>query len=877
MLRRLIFSFRLRMAGLAAFIVLSMSALQGALPPARLSVSDAGSDAYGAARDAGVRIQTASAGGPVQYLTPPYLQNVRSNAIAIMWELDVAAECAVEYGLDASYGLQTPCTRQPSGAGTEVYRCTLTNLQPGTTYSFRAIANGQPGRAGAFTTAPAEPGPFSFCVWSDSQGSNHGSYDADPLEPTKSMFRHMASSGIQFAVTCGDLAESGSSYADTRRYYLDRVALLLGTRVPWFVAWGNHDGGATSLIRRFADQPSQQRPGYTAGYGSYSFDYAGCHFVCIDYASSAVDIATWLESDLQSTANRNARFTFVFIHIPPYCELWIDGNAGLRATLVPLMEAYGVDVCFSGHTHEYSRGFLNGVYYCVTGGGSWLDFPEVLVADWDHMTVGGQHAIPGIYKPSPASGGGLVNEYVRVDVTENSFTASMIAFSPDGKVLGPLDQFSLTRDPDSRPPLTPVITGPSSFDAFEGGLLELACSAFADPDSSSVHMQSRWRLSFSPDVEAVGGVLFERVTGPGVTNCAIAATNIWPGQVVYASVQHTAGDGLVSAFASPIAIRITPDPLFLEDFESVAEFSLPAGWTATHRTSVLSNIWDPDDPRSNTYLTWTVVSSSRLHALGANRLSVPGIVRGNSVYAESDHRSGVQIQYLTTPDYDLRGFENIRLVFRSNYMQNQDSLAALEFSIDRGATWLPVVYLLDSKDVVFRPGGVTIDAAATFGRVDPDGVPNASGTAASGGTYGEHILSRPFEDLAPHIQGRINDDPIESKRIECFRLPAADRQAAVRFRFVLVGTASWFWGIDDFGLFGSADALDPLRIVSATARQDELHLAWTGPDGPYRVQVRDALDAGSWVDYGAAIDADRRSVVLPIGGITGFYRVRLDR
>ena len=422
-----------------------------------------------------------------------------------------------------------------------------------------------------------------------------------------------------------------------------------------------------------------------------------------------------------------------------------------------------------------------------------------------------------------------------------------------------------------------MITGPSSFDAFEGGLLELACSAFADPDSSSVHMQSRWRLSFSPDVEAVGGVLFERVTGPGVTNCAIAATNIWPGQVVYASVQHTAGDGLVSAFASPIAIRITPDPLFLEDFESVAEFSLPAGWTATHRTSVLSNIWDPDDPRSNTYLTWTVVSSSRLHALGANRLSVPGIVRGNSVYAESDHRSGVQIQYLTTPDYDLRGFENIRLVFRSNYMQNQDSLAALEFSIDRGATWLPVVYLLDSKDVVFRPGGVTIDAAATFGRVDPDGVPNASGTAASGGTYGEHILSRPFEDLAPHIQGRINDDPIESKRIECFRLPAADRQAAVRFRFVLVGTASWFWGIDDFGLFGSADALDPLRIVSATARQDELHLAWTGPDGPYRVQVRDALDAGSWVDYGAAIDADRRSVVLPIGGITGFYRVRLDR
>ena len=161
------------------------------------------------------------------------------------------------------------------------------------------------------------------------------------------------------------------------------------------MAWGNHDGGSSTVIRQFADLPSQQRPGYGPGYGSYSFDYAGCHFICIDYASSALDIATWLEGDLQSTANRNARFTFLFIHVPPYCELWIDGDAGLRAALVPLMEEYGVDVCFSGHTHEYSRGFLNGVHYCITGGGSWLDSPEVLVADWPHMTVGGQHAIPG--------------------------------------------------------------------------------------------------------------------------------------------------------------------------------------------------------------------------------------------------------------------------------------------------------------------------------------------------------------------------------------------------------------------------------------------------------------------------------------------------
>lgn len=380
----------------------------------------------------------------VEYLTPPYLQHVRTNAMTILWELDAAVDAAVDYGPDDSYGLRIPSTRQASGAGTQIYRCTLTNLQPGTLYHFRAVSGDQPGPSGTFRTAPAGHPDFAFAVWSDSQGFNHGTYAADPLEPTTSMFRHMATNDIQLAVTSGDLAESGASYSDTRQFYLDRAARWLGTTVPWFVAWGNHDGGSTAVIRQFADLPSQFRPGFAPGYGSYSFDYAGCHFICIDYYSASGDIANWLKSDLQSPANLNARFTFLFIHVPPYCELWLDGDATLRATLVPLMEEYGVDVCFSGHTHEYSRGFRNGIYYCVTGGGSWLDFPEVLVADWPHMTVGGQHAIPGIVKPGPDRGGGLINEYVRVQVNGDSFTASMIGFAPAGTPLGVFDQFSIS-------------------------------------------------------------------------------------------------------------------------------------------------------------------------------------------------------------------------------------------------------------------------------------------------------------------------------------------------------------------------------------------------------------------------------------------------
>jgi hypothetical protein len=56
-----------------------------------------------------------------------------------------------------------------------------------------------------------------------------------------------------------------------------------------------------------------------------------------------------------------------------------------------------------------------------------------------------------------------------------------------------------------------------------------------------------------------------------------------------------------------------------------------------------------------------------------------------------------------------------------------------------------------------------------------------------------------------------------------------------------------------------------------------LQLNWTGPAGPYRVQFRTTLGAGTWQDYGAMIDAAQQSVVLPANGITGPYGIRLSR
>jgi hypothetical protein len=142
--------------------------------------------------------------------------------------------------------------------------------------------------------------------------------------------------------------------------------------------------------------------------------------------------------------------------VPPYCERWIDGSASLRQSLVPLLEEYDVDICFSGHTHEYERGEQNHVHYVITGGASWLDHPEIVVQDWEHMFVGGAHDLPfdwrresspGVLGPPQPIVGGLVNEYTLITIREDYLKLEAQGFNADGSVIGVLDTFEIGVDP----------------------------------------------------------------------------------------------------------------------------------------------------------------------------------------------------------------------------------------------------------------------------------------------------------------------------------------------------------------------------------------------------------------------------------------------
>ncbi len=410
------------------------------------------------------------------FLTPPYLQNMSRTTMVVMAETSADTPLVLRYGPggvhygDRARNAEVAMESTPSGGGAFFVRAVLEKLKPGTEYSYTiASQDGVPLTPPAtFRTAPAGPVDFIFGVFSDVQTDNQGAWEAAPWEPAISMMKDLAARKPAFGLGLGDFASNGDSYASVRDSHLNRTVRHLGTQVPFFISWGNHDGKQPGdPLRLSADMPSRWRTDnlspHTPGFGSFAFEYGGVFFVCLEwYTAVGTDSGAarpdndvtngWLDAMLSSPEARNARFRVVAVHAPPFCERWVDGCSGLREHLVPRLEKYGVALCLSGHMHGFERGELNGVTYIIAGGGSYLDHKEKLVKDWPHMTLGGNVDVPGTYRRQSAPGvlgppepitGGLFSHYLLVHVAGDEMKVETLGFNADGSPIGVLDSITL--------------------------------------------------------------------------------------------------------------------------------------------------------------------------------------------------------------------------------------------------------------------------------------------------------------------------------------------------------------------------------------------------------------------------------------------------
>ena len=296
--------------------------------------------------------------------------------------------------------------------------------------------------------------------------------------------------------------------------------------------------------------------------------------------------------------------------------------------------------------------------------------------------------------------------------------------------------------------------------------------------------------------------------------------------------------------------------VYLETFDEVAEGALPSGWSVTNATDSDIPGLDLNNFHSDSYQNWVVISTTTLSNLFAvtpggsdyvgtmnvapnqfvNGGAVTNLINTNFILAASAARFGNQVQALITGDYNLSGKTNVYLSFHSIYTQYQNSLGSVEYSINGGASWLPALYMLDRPDIVLDSQG-NIDASNTFALVYADVPPP--------GNYGAFIAvpQNQWAGLGSFVSARVSSDQFESKRVELIRLPQADNQATVRFRFVQAGQNSWYFGIEEFGLYSQNTGSAPLMTVAPSSQTaaagNEVSFSVTASGGwPFTYQWR---------------------------------------
>jgi len=296
-----------------------------------------------------------------------------------------------------------------------LHTAALTNLKPGTTYSYvvgdKVLDTWSD--VGTFQTPPADnfEGSIRFALFADlgtarPDGSHHGlkeEFDAiksmslvkeklaqsgpSPLFSSALASAEKLQHGLDFVLHVGDI-----SYADGYLARWDEFLKLIepvASRIPWMTAVGNHErcsfgtskltptsgfweakssGGECNVpYRKYFPMP-YSIPEIKDDSPWYSFDYGPVHFTVIssehDFTHGSKQFR-WIVSDFQKVDRSNTPWLLFASHRPMYVSSLAHGDGTsdedqdvaelLQQNLEPLLLKYQVDVAVYGHHHSYQR------------------------------------------------------------------------------------------------------------------------------------------------------------------------------------------------------------------------------------------------------------------------------------------------------------------------------------------------------------------------------------------------------------------------------------------------------------------------------------------------------------------------------------------
>ncbi len=320
----------------------------------------------------------------------PYLQTATPTSMIVRWRTDLTERSVVSYG-EARNALTSSARAQ---GVTAEHIVQLTGLKPNTQYfySVGAVplappaadkkggdAEDAPGRAATYSfTTPPEPGPaHPTRVW---VLGDPGTKNEIQRNVRDVYYKFTGSRPTDLWLLLGDNAYPDATDNDYQKAIFEMYPDLLRTSPVWSTL-GNHDGNSANSVTQsgvYYDIFSLPTRGQAGGIASgteayYSFDYANIHFICLDSHDSDRSLngamMEWLKADLGATTRD---WIIAFFHHPTYTKGTHDSDrdsdsAGrmneMRAVFLPVLEAGGVDLVLTGHSHVYERSWLLDGHY----------------------------------------------------------------------------------------------------------------------------------------------------------------------------------------------------------------------------------------------------------------------------------------------------------------------------------------------------------------------------------------------------------------------------------------------------------------------------------------------------------------------------------
>jgi hypothetical protein len=318
---------------------------------------------------------------PIRLVRGPYLQIGSPTGGVVRWRTDAISDGLVNYGTDLNS--LTNVAWETTVTNEHIVR--IGGLEPDTKYyysigsaAFRLVGGTNDGANYWFQTSPPVGTRRPYRFWALGDAGTAGNGAPDRQQSTRDAFYNFAAADGRQPdawLLLGDNAYNVGSDAEHQAAVFDMYPTTLRNKFVWPTI-GNHE---TSQSTTATDFPylhifSLPTAGEAGGVPSgtekyYSFDHGNIHFICLDSMTSGytgtTPMARWLEDDLTQTA---AEWIIVFFHHPPYTKGSHNSDTEqdlvqIRQNLVPIMEAHGVDLVLSGHSHCYERSYLLDGHY----------------------------------------------------------------------------------------------------------------------------------------------------------------------------------------------------------------------------------------------------------------------------------------------------------------------------------------------------------------------------------------------------------------------------------------------------------------------------------------------------------------------------------